>query len=325
MRLPFLPPQATNMAGEVDTIFIVLLALTVFFASIVFALVIMAAVRYRRRAHGDIGQPLKLKSSKPEWGGMAFLGVLAFGMFLWSGATYVRMFNPPADAVPVFVTGRMWMWKAQHENGVREQNALHVEVGKPVKLIMTSEDVIHSFYVPAFRIHTDLVPGRYTTQWFTPTEVGSYRLLCSEYCGTGHGIMGGEVVVMNSADFQAWMTSMGGSGATGAVAGEQLFQAQGCIACHTGVQGAPAPKLAGLFGTQVTLESGQTVTADANYIQESILNPTAKVHKGYQPIMPSYQGRLSEEQVFALVQYVESLGEGGAAAPGPTPAGTATP
>jgi cytochrome c oxidase subunit 2 len=199
----------------------------------------------------------------------------------------------------------MWMWKVQHPNGLREQNTLHVQVNRPVKLIMTSEDVIHSFYVPAFRIHTDVVPGRYTTQWFTPTQVGTYRLLCSQYCGTGHAVMGGEIVVLSEADYQAWA---GGGQGTTASAGEQLFQQSGCIGCHTGVQGAPGPNLAGLFGEQVQLTNGQSVVADENYLRESILKPSAKIVQGFQPIMPSYEGRLTDEQVFALVTYIQSLG-----------------
>jgi cytochrome c oxidase subunit 2 len=244
---------------------------------------------------------------------MAILGVLAMGMFVWAGATFVRMYTPPPDAETVFVTGRMWMWKAQHQNGIREQNTLHVEINRPVKLIMTSEDVIHSFYVPAFRIHTDLIPGRYTSQWFTPTQVGTFRLMCSEYCGTGHSVMGGEIVVMTPEDFQTWLGE-GGVGST-EVEGEQLFQQQGCIACHSGAPGAPGPELAGVFGAPVELADGRTVVRDENYLRESILNPSAKVVQGYQPIMPSYEGRLTDEQVFALVTYIRSLGPQGS---GPT-------
>lgn len=319
MQLPFMPPQGSTIARDVDWIFLALLLLTLFFTGLVLTLVIVAAVRFRRRSPTELGRRLPL-NPRLEWYGMAVLGVLALGMFAWAGSTYVRMFNPPPDATPVFVTGRMWMWKAQHQNGLREQNTLHVEVNKPVKLIMTSEDVIHSFYVPAFRIHTDLLPGRYTTQWFTPSKVGTYRLMCSEYCGTGHGVMGGEVVVMNSEDFQAFMGG-GGGGTDTVAAGEQLYQQQGCIACHSGAEGAPGPGLAGLFGTEEQLTGGQTVLVDENYLSESILNPSAKIVEGYQPIMPSYEGRLTEEQVFALVNYIQSLGEGGGATtlPGATP------
>ncbi len=342
MKIPFLPPQASTSAQAVDRIFLVLLLLSAFFTILVAAIIIVAAVRYRRRSPDHFGTGSG-GNTKLEWGGMAFLGVLSLGMFLWAGGSYINMFNPPPNAEPVFITGRMWMWKAQHQNGQKEINAVHLQVNKDYKLIMTSEDVIHDFYVPAFRIHTDVVPGRYTTQWFRPTEVGTYRLFCSQYCGTGHAVMVGDIIVMSEADFQAWSGGGGapaagaggtpgaggaGGGATTAAAGAQLFQQSGCIGCHTGAAGAPAPSLNGVFGKQVELANGQTVVADENYIRESILNPSAQVVKGFQPIMPSYQGRLSTEEVFALVTYIQSLGDGGggAAAPGATvPVGTSAP
>lgn len=309
MKLPFLPPQASTQAQSVDSIFLGLLVLSIFFTALVAGIIIVAIVRYRRRSRTELGRGGG-GNIKIEIGGMAFLGVLSLGMFIWAGGTYINMFNPPPDAQPIFVTGRMWMWKAQHENGVREQNTLHLEVNKPVKLILTSEDVIHDFYVPAFRIHTDVVPGRYTTQWFTPTEVGTYRLLCSQYCGTGHAFMSGEIIVMSSADYQAWIG--GGAQPTTASAGAQLFQQSGCVGCHTGQPGAPGPDLQGLFGRQVKLTGGTTVTADENYIRESILNPSAAVVDGYQPIMPSFQGRLTNEEVNALVSYIKTMGPAGA-------------
>ena len=336
MRFPFLPPQASTSAQAVDQIFLALLALTIFFIALVAAIIIVAAVRYRRRSREELGRGGG-GNPKLEWGGMAFLGVLSLGMFLWAGGAYINTFNPPPDAEPVYITGRMWMWKAQHPNGVREQNMLHLQVDKTVKLVMTSEDVIHDFYVPAFRIHTDVVPGRYTTQWFRPTETGVFRLFCSQYCGTGHAMMTGDIVVLSEADYQAWAAGGGGGQATGANAGEQLFQQAGCVACHTGAQGAPGPQLAGRFGSQVELADGGTVTADENYLQESLLEPQAKVVKGYQPIMPSYKGRLTDEEVFTLVTYIETLGTAGnapadgsaaptsAAPTGATPTGAATP
>ncbi len=231
MQLPFLPPQGSVNAQTVDNIFLVLLLLSVFFTVLVAAIIVTAAIRYRRRSREELGRGGG-GNPKLEWGGMAFLGVLSLGMFLWAGGAYINTFNPPPDAQPVYITGRMWMWKAQHQTGQREINALHLQVNKPYKLIMTSEDVIHDFYVPAFRIHTDVVPGRYTTQWFTPSQVGTYRLLCSQYCGTGHAFMEGEIIVMSEADFQAW--SGGGGQATTAQAGAQLFQQSGCVGCHTG-------------------------------------------------------------------------------------------
>ena len=330
MQFPFLPPQASTSAEAVDRIFLALLLLTIFFLVLVAGIIIVAGVRFRRRSRDEFGRGSG-GNPKLEWGGMAVLGVLSLGMFLWAGGTYINMFNPPPEAETIFITGRMWMWKAQHQNGVREQNTVHLQVDKTVKLVMTSEDVIHDFYVPAFRIHTDVVPGRYTTQWFKPTKTGTFRLFCSQYCGTGHSVMVGDIIVMSEADYQAW--AGGGGQASGGGAGEQLFQQSGCTGCHTGAQGAPGPALAGLFGEQVELADGQTVVADENYLQESILEPQVKVVKGYQPIMPSYKGRLTDEEVFALVTYIESLGTQGGApsaagtpqATGAAPAGTATP
>jgi cytochrome c oxidase subunit II len=321
MQLPFLPPQGSVNAQTVDQIFLALLLLSVFFTALVAAIIIVAAIRYRRRSREEFGRGGG-GNPKLEWGGMAFLGVLSLGMFLWAGGAYINTFNPPPDAEPVFVTGRMWMWKAQHQNGQREINTLHLQVGKPYKLIMTSEDVIHDFYVPAFRIHTDVVPGRYTTQWFTPSQVGTYKLLCSQYCGTGHAFMEGEVIVMSEADYQAW--SGGGGTNSVASAGAQLFQQSGCTGCHTGQPNAPGPNLNGVFGTQVQLANGQTTVANEDYIRESILNPSAKVVEGFQPIMPSYQGRLSNDEINALVAYIQSLGGQGAQGPN-TQAGTAVP
>jgi cytochrome c oxidase subunit 2 len=313
---------------QVDQIYLVLLLLSLFFTVLVAAIIIGAAIRYRRKSPDQFGRG-RGGNPKLEWGGMAFLGVLSLGMFLWAGGSYINAFNPPPDAEPVFITGRMWMWKAQHQNGQREINTVHLQVNKPYKLLMTSEDVIHDFYVPAFRIHTDVLPGHYTTQWFTPKEVGTFRLFCSQYCGTGHAFMIGEIVVMSEADYQAWS---GGGGTDTAAAGAQLFQQSGCVGCHTGQAGAPGPDLTGLFGTQVELSTGQSVIANEDYIRESILNPAAKIVKGYQPIMPSFRGTLTTEQVNALVLYIQSLGpQGGGTgatsggAPTPAAPGTAAP
>lgn len=333
MQLPFLPPQGSVHAGQVDAIFLVLLGVSLFFTALVAAIIITSVVRYRRRSRDEFGRGHG-GNPRLEWGGMAFLGVLSLGMFLWAGASYINAFNPPPDAEPIFVTGRMWMWKAQHQNGQREINTLHLQVNKSYKLLMTSEDVIHDFYVPAFRLHTDVLPGRYTTQWFIPSEVGTFRLFCSQYCGTGHSSMIGDIIVMSPADYEAWSGGGGGAGQTPAQAGAQLFTQSGCIACHSGQPGAPAPNLDGLFGKTVQLDNGQTVVANEDYIRESILNPSAKIVKGFQPIMPSFQGRLTTDEVNELVAYVESLGPQGGSTPAassatgeantPTPAVSAT-
>jgi cytochrome c oxidase subunit 2 len=228
------------------------------------------------------------------------------------------MRTPPRDAAEIYVVGKQWMWKLQHVEGQREINELHVPVDRDIKLIMTSQDVIHSFFVPEFRLKQDVIPGRYTTLWFRATRPGTYHLFCSQYCGTQHSGMIGDVVVMNPADYQAWMS---GGTVTGSLAqnGQTLFQQLGCSTCHRfDVQGR-GPNLMGVFGKPVQLEDGRIVTADENYVRESILVPAAKVVSGFKPIMPSFQGQVSEDQLNALVAYVKSLSQQPAgAAGGPT-------
>jgi cytochrome c oxidase subunit II len=239
-------------------------------------------------------------------------------IFVWGAIIYFQMRTPPRDAAEIYVVGKQWMWKIQHVEGQREINELHVPVDRDVKLIMTSQDVIHSFFVPEFRVKQDVVPGRYTTLWFKATQTGTYHLFCTQYCGTQHSGMIGDVVVMNPIDYQNWMS---GGTVTGSLAqnGQTLFQQLGCSTCHRfDVQGR-GPNLIGAFGKPVQLQDGRTVMADENYVRESILVPTAKVVSGFQPIMPSFQGQVSEEQLTALVAYVKSLSQQPAgAAGGPT-------
>ena len=201
------------------------------------------------------------------------------------------------------------MWKFEYENGQRDINQLHVPVDRDVKMIMSSQDAIHSFYVPAFRIKADVLPGRFTTTWFRPTKVGTYHLFCAEYCGTNHSAMIGEVIVMDPAAYQAWMS--GGASSTGSLAanGQQLFQQLGCATCHRSDTQGRGPNLVGLFGKRVQLDDGRTVVGDENYIRESVLNPGAKVVAGFKPIMPTFQGQVSEENLMALVAYVKSLAQ----------------
>jgi len=235
-------------------------------------------------------------------------------MFVGGAVLYFHMRTPPRDAAEVYVVAKQWMWKLQHTEGQREINELHVPVGRDTKLIMTSQDVIHSFYVPAFRVKMDVVPGRYTTMWFRPTKAGTYHLFCAQYCGTMHSGMIGEVVVMEPADYQAWMS---GGPVAGSLAenGQALFQQLGCSTCHRfDVQGR-GPNLTGIFGKPVQLEDGRTVIADEDYVRESIVNSQAKIVSGFKPIMPIFQGQISEEQLNALVAYVKSLSQ--------TPAGQA--
>jgi cytochrome c oxidase subunit II len=236
--------------------------------------------------------------------------VIPFGLtmviFVWGAIIFFDIFSPPNDALEISIVGRQWMWKAQHPEGQSEINELHVPVRQPVKLMMTSEDVIHDFFLPAFRLKQDVLPGRYTSLWFEATKAGVFPLYCAEYCGTQHSGMIGRVVVLEPADFEKWLSG-GATGMSMAELGESLFQRFGCAACHRATGTSQGPSLAGLFGKPVQLQQGITVTADENYIRESIVDPRAKIVAGYQPIMPTFKGLVSEEAILQLIAYIKSL------------------
>jgi cytochrome c oxidase subunit 2 len=227
-------------------------------------------------------------------------------MFFWGASLYFQHARPPAGSQDIYVVGKQWMWKLQHPEGRREINELHVPVGRSFRLILASEDVIHSFYVPAFRIKQDAVPGRYTTEWFEATTPGKYHMFCSQYCGTNHALMNGWVYVMEPVAYQRWL-----SGATGEesmpAAGEKLFQSLGCASCHHPDGGGRGPSMLGLFGKKVLLEGGRSVAADESYIRQCVLNPGSQRVAGYQPIMPTFQGQISEEGLLQIVAYIKSL------------------
>ncbi|MDQ1557067.1 MAG: cytochrome c oxidase subunit [Pyrinomonadaceae bacterium] len=309
-RLPFTPEQASTVSGEVDALYTYLVAITLFFSVLVTVLIFYFAVKYRRRDANELPQPIA-GSVKLEtmWTVIPFL--IAMTIFVWGASLYFTLYRPPKDAIEIFVVGKQWMWKFQHTEGQREINELHVPVGAKVKLTMTTEDVIHSFAVPAFRIRSDVVPGRYTFAWFEATKTGRYHLFCTEFCGTNHSGMNGWVEVMEPTAYQAWLA--GGGSDSPAAQGEKLFQSLGCATCHrTDTQGR-GPVLTGVFGKPQRVQGGQDVTVDEAYIRESIVNPTAKVVEGFQPIMPSYQGQVSEEQLLQLIAYIRSLGAPAAA------------
>ncbi len=303
--MPFMPEQASTAAGQVDALFLFLTAVSVFFGLLIAGLVVYFFIRYRRRSNDEI--PPHIHGStllEITWSVIPLAIVMV--VFFWSAQVFFSVHRIPAGAMEVSVVGKRWMWKLQHMTGQREINELHVPVGTPVKLTLTSEDVIHSFFVPAFRIKQDAIPGRYTTIWFQATKAGRYHLFCAEYCGTQHSGMIGSVVVLEPHEFQAWLA--GGAGIqTPVAAGEKLFKDLACVTCHRGDSGARGPSLAGLFGRPVRLGDGSTVTADESYLRESIVAPAAKVVAGYQPIMPTFQGMVSEEQLMQLVAYVKSL------------------
>jgi cytochrome c oxidase subunit II len=303
------------MAGNVDALFIFLLIVTGMVTLLIFSCLLYFAARYRYRANVPAEQ---IEGSTPlelTWS-IIPLGVFLV-IFVWGAVVYFKERTPPRDATEVYVVAKQWMWKLEHAEGQREINELHVPVGRDVKLIMTSQDVIHSFFIPAFRIKQDVLPGRYTTTWFRATKPGTYHLFCAEYCGTQHSGMIGSIVVLEPAQYEAWT----GGGSTGSLSatGEKVFAELGCATCHRSDAQGRGPNLQGLFGKPVLLQDGRTLIADENYIRESILDPGAKIVNGYKPVMPTFQGLLSEEQLNALVAYVKSLsatksGEGKATA-----------
>ena len=270
----------------------------------IFTMIVVFALRYHRR-HGVEAEQIEGSTALEITWSVIPLGIFMV-IFAWGAVIYFKERTPPRGATEVYVVAKQWMWKLEHEEGQREINQLHVPVGRDVRLIMTSQDVIHSFYIPAFRIKQDVLPGRYTTLWFRATKPGVYHLFCAEYCGTQHSGMIGQIVVMEPAQYEAWL---GGGAASGSLAsnGQSIFQQLGCPTCHrSDVQGR-GPNLVGVFGKPVLLEDGRTVIADENYVRESILSPSAKVVNGFKPIMPVFQGLVSEEQLNALVAYIKSL------------------
>ena len=303
--LPIFPEQASNFAGNVDALFLFILMTTLFFAVLVTVLVIFAAFKFRRKSEKEVGDEVE-GNLVLEIGWTLIPLVIALGIFAWGAVIYVNYRIAPRDTLDVYVIGKQWMWKLQQPNGRKEINELHVPVNRNIKLIMGSEDVIHDFYVPAFRVKMDVVPGRYNTMWFRPTKVGKYHFFCSQYCGTNHAVMGGWVTVMDPAEYAAWLS--GESGDVNPVsAGEKLFTQLACVTCHLANGTGRAPSLNGVYGAKVLLADGSTVTADEAYIRESILQPKAKIVAGYQPVMPTFQGLVTEEQILNLTAYIKSL------------------
>lgn len=304
-NFPLWPARASSAAGNVDALFIFLLIVSGLMTLLIFVAVAYFAARYRHR-RGVLAE--QIEGSTPlelTWSIIPLFVFLA--IFAWGAIVFFKSRTPPRDATEVYVVAKQWMWKLEHVEGQREINELHVPVGRDVKLIMTSQDVIHSFFVPAFRMKQDVVPGRYTVAWFRATKPGTYHLFCTQYCGTQHSGMIGSIVVMEPAQYEAWMG--GGTSGPLSATGEKVFAELGCVTCHRTDSQGRGPNLQGVFGKPVQLADGRTVTADENYIRESILDPGAKVVNGFKPVMPTFQGLVSEEQLNALVAYVKSLSQ----------------
>jgi len=321
--IPLLPESASTVSWKVDALFFYLSGVTLFFTLLITTVLIFFIIRYRRRSPYEIPRPIA-GSHKLEtiWTVIPF--VIAMTMFAWGARVYFEQYKPPENAIEVYVVGKQWMWKLQHATGQREINELHVPVGRKIKLIMTTEDVIHDFFVPAFRTKADAIPGRYVTLWFEATKTGTFHLFCAEYCGMNHSGMTGSVIVMEPREFDDWLSGNTGS-MTPATAGQQLYQTLGCASCHgTNGEGGRGPTLAGIFGNNQTLQTGGTVRVDEGYIRESILNPQAKLVTGFGPIMPTFQGQVSEDQLVQLIAYIKSLhAEGQRPTTAPNPPATA--
>jgi len=308
------PVAASSIAGHVDALYAFLVAVSAFFSLIIAFLVILFAIKFRHRP----GTPVVLHHDESHSAGGMILEIvwtaiplgLSLIMFAWGASIFFTESRPPADSLEVYVTGKRWMWKIQHLEGAREINELHIPVDRDIRLTMTSEDVIHDFYVPAFRTKADVVPGRYVTEWFRPTKTGQYHIFCAEYCGTKHSGMIGTVYVMSPKDYNDWLSTGSGEGSM-AEQGESLFNQLGCANCHPSVinkNNGRCPNLSGLFGTTVALKDGSNVRADESYIRESVLYPQAKIVAGYDDIMPTFKGLITEDGMLKLVEYVKSLG-----------------
>jgi cytochrome c oxidase subunit 2 len=305
-ELRLFPEQASKFAGDVDALYFAIVGVTAFFTLLIYLLIAFFAVKYRRGTRADRSNPpASSHLLEVTWITIPLLIVLV--LFVWSTSVYFEMQRPPANAIEVTAIGKQWMWKFQSPTGQREINELHVPVGRPVRVMMTSQDVIHSLFVPAFRVKQDVLPGRYTTLWFQPIKAGTYHLFCAEYCGTQHSGMVGRVVVMEPQDYETWLAG-GTAGEAPAAAGERLFGQYGCQSCHSNNGSGRGPSLAGLFGKEVQLQDGSVVKADEDYIRESIMNPRAKLVAGYEPIMPTFGGQIGEDGVLQLIAYIKSLG-----------------
>lgn len=326
---PLFPEAASTMAPRVDAFYVFLIGLTAFFSILIAVTVIAFFVKFRRKSPEQIGARIA--------GGMALEItwsiiplIITMVIFGWSTTLFFAYAKPPAETLNIYVTGKQWMWKFQHLNGQREINELHVPTGRAIKLIMTSEDVIHDVFVPAFRVKADVLPGRYTHIWFNATKPGRYHLFCAEYCGTKHSGMIGEVVVQDPAEYEAWLATGRAEGSL-ASAGGKLFQDLACNTCHRPDAAGRGPVLPGLFGRQITLQNGERQLVDEAYLRESILTPNQKLTQGFQPVMPAYQGLVTEEGVLQLIEYIKSLQTQPQSQPvrppsgGPAPGETHTP
>jgi cytochrome c oxidase subunit 2 len=298
------PPEASKIAPQMDALFFFMVLVSLIGLTLVILLVVSFSILYNKNRHPVAIQIEGSTLLEATWT-IIPLGLFLV-MFVWGALIYFRVYTPPANAMNIYVVGKQWMWKAEHPGGQHEINSLHVPINQPVQLTIISQDVFHSFSIPAFRVKREAIPGRYTTVWFEATATGTYHLFCTQYCGTNHSQMIGDVVVMTPDEFKQWLASST-SGNSLAQNGERLFASLSCTACHNTRPDARGPNLAGVYGSHLTLSSGQTITADDEYLRSAILNPSQHITQGYAPIMPTYQGQISEDGVIALVEYLKHL------------------
>lgn len=306
-QLRLFPEQASTIAGQVDALYLFLVLISTFFSLLIAILILYFAIKYRRSTGRTAEQIHGSTLLEIVWTVIP-LGI-SMVIFIWGAALYFHQQRPPENALQVYGVAKQWMWKFEYPAGQREINSLHVPTGQKVKVALISQDVIHSFFVPAFRVKIDVLPNRYTTAWFEATTPGTYHLFCSQYCGTKHSGMIGDVVVMKPEDYAAWLESGKAEGSL-AAQGEKLFQQFGCTTCHRPDSGARGPNLEGVYGRPVRLQDNRVVIADDNYIRNHILNPgTTEVVNGFQPIMPTFRGVISEEGMVQIIAYIKSLSQ----------------
>lgn len=301
------PPQASTTAHNVDALFFALTLISIFFISVVFFPILFFCIKYRRGSRADRANASS-GSDLVEIGWTAFPTVMGLALFAWGAVDYFKIERKPDNALEVQVVGKQWMWKVQHAEGKREIDELHIPVNRTIALTMTSQDVIHSFFIPAFRVKQDVVPGKYTSEWFKPTRPGEYHIFCSQYCGTQHAQMIGRVVVMQPQEYEKWLKT-GEQTESILRAGERLFRDRGCSGCHAPNSTVHAPLLEGLYRKPVPLADGTMVTADDQYLRDSILQPARQISAGYENIMPSFSGHLSEEEIMQLIAYLKAIGQ----------------
>ena len=300
------PPVASTIAGEIDQLYYLLTAITLFFTVLIFSIIFYFMVKYRRRSKDE--KPPDIHGSLMlELAWTIIPSLICVVIFVWSSSLYIRAYHPPANATEIFVIGKQWMWHLQHPEGPREINELHVPVNVPVKLTMTSQDVIHGFYVPSFRVKKDVLPGRYTSFWFEATETGTYHLFCTEFCGTNHTEMIGWVYVMSPHDYAAWLASNENTEPMWSQ-GERIFNHYTCNYCHVPDGSGRGPSLVGIYGKPEKLTSGEMRVVDEDLIKQALNEPNSVPVAGYAPIMPTFKGQFTEEQILQLIAYVKSLG-----------------